>query len=356
MKKMKKILSVFLLLAVLLTMTGCSSSLFSKADVVMLGDYSHKDPGGVTYDSRTVLSNSNFGDTLAELASSSAYPNTLVMDENGNVTGMYDYNATTGLAKGWVNLSTGEYVAYEAGEEVNLGLPDESKLVTFSGAVTLYFVVYAKESTPVESDMYLMLAGTDDKDKVLNAMTDVFGMTFTVESDTVLKCVSDKAAIASEMEMMELTGDTAYVEYLKMNYGVRTDAGENPYKPYDGHQDPTDIKYDQKVVLTASGQAAVGEDEADCISSMTTYLYGKDGDMVAAYTYYESPNKEGADKLAETTSGATRVSDTVLMVVYTGAELNSSIDQYIAYSLVKDHSVSEYARFIEETFMAQVYE
>lgn len=353
---MKKVLSVVLLLTVLLTLTGCSSSLFSQADVVKLGDYSHKDPSGVSYDTRTVLSNTGFGATLAEYASSAAYPNTMVMDESGNVIGMYDYDATTGLAKGWVDISTGEYKAYEAGQEVDLGLPDESKLVTLSGDVTLYFVVYAKDSTPVESDMYLMLASAADKDTVLTAMTDVFGMTFTAESDTVLKNVFDKAAVASEMELMGLTTDTDYVDYLKMSYSVRGEAGDNPYKPYADHKDPTDIAYDQKVVLTASGQAAVGEDEADCISSLTTYLYGKDGDIVAAYTYYESPTKEGADKLAQSTSGATRVSDTVLMVSYTGAELSSSIDQYIAFNLLKDHSLSEYTRLIEETFMAQVYE
>lgn len=353
---MKKVLSVVLLLTVLLTLTGCSSSLFSQADVVKLGDYSHKDPSGVSYDTRTVLSNTGFGATLAEYASSAAYPNTMVMDESGNVIGMYDYDAATGLAKGWVDISTGEYKAYEAGQEVDLGLPDESKLVTLSGDVTLYFVVYAKDSTPVESDMYLMLTNAADKDTVLNAMTDVFGMTFTAESDTVLKNVFDKAAVASEMEMMGLTTDTDYVDYLKMSYSVRGEAGDNPYKPYADHKDPTDIAYDQKVVLTASGQAAVGEDEADCISSLTTYLYGKDGDIVAAYTYYESPTKEGADKLAQSTSGATRVSDTVLMVSYTGAELSSSIDQYIAFNLLKDHSLSEYTRLIEETFMAQVYE
>ena len=353
---MKKVLSVVLLLTVLLTLTGCSSSLFSQADVVKLGDYSHKDPSGVSYDTRTVLSNTGFGATLAEYASSAAYPNTMVMDESGNVIGMYDYDAATGLAKGWVDISTGEYKAYEAGQEVDLGLPDESKLVTLSGDVTLYFVVYAKDSTPVESDMYLMLASAADKDTVLTAMTDVFGMTFTAESDTVLKNVFDKAAVASEMELMGLTTDTDYVDYLKMSYSVRGEAGDNPYKPYADHKDPTDIAYDQKVVLTASGQAAVGEDEADCISSLTTYLYGKDGDIVAAYTYYESPTKEGADKLAQSTSGATRVSDTVLMVSYTGAELSSSIDQYIAFNLLKDHSLSEYTRLIEETFMAQVYE
>lgn len=353
---MKKVLSVVLLLTVLLTLTGCSSSLFSQADVVKLGDYSHKDPSGVSYDTRTVLSNTGFGATLAEYASSAAYPSTMVMDESGNVIGMYDYDAATGLAKGWVDISTGEYKAYEAGQEVDLGLPDESKLVTLSGDVTLYFVVYAKDSTPVESDMYLMLTSAADKDTVLNAMTDVFGMTFTAESDTVLKNVFDKAAVASEMEMMGLTTDTDYVDYLKMSYSVRGEAGDNPYKPYADHKDPTDIAYDQKVVLTASGQAAVGEDEADCISSLTTYLYGKDGDIVAAYTYYESPTKEGADKLAQSTSGATRVSDTVLMVSYTGAELSSSIDQYIAFNLLKDHSLSEYTRLIEETFMAQVYE
>ncbi len=352
---MKKFLSVLLLLAVLLTLTGCSS-LFSQADVVMLGDYSHKDPSGVTFDTRTVLSNSDFGPTLAEFASSAAYPDTLVMDESGNVIGMYDYDATTGLANGWINISTGEYITYEAGEEVDLGMPDESKLVSFTGDVTLYFVVYAKDNTPVESDAYMMLSSADDKDAVINAMADFFGLTFTAESDKVLKYVSDKAALTSEMEMMGLTSGTDYVEYLQMSYSVRTAAGENPYKPYAGHTDPTDIEYDEKIVLTASGQAAVGEDEADCISSLSAFLYGKDGDIVAAYTYYESPNKEGADKLEKSTNGATRVSDTVLMVSYTGAELSSSIDQYIAYSLVKDHSLSEYARFLEETFMAQVYE
>ncbi len=352
---MKKVLSVVLLLTVLLTLTGCSS-LFSQADVVKLGDYSHKDPSGVSFDTRTVLSNSGFGATLAEYASGAAYPDTMVMDESGNVIGMYDYDATTGLAKGWVNISTGEYTAYEAGQEVDLGLPDVSKMVSFAGDVTLYFVVYAKDNAPVESDMYLMLTSASDKDAVLSAMTSVFGMDFTAESDTVLKKVFDKAAVASEMELMGLTTDTDYVDYLKMSYSVRGEAGENPYKPYAEHKDPTDIEYDQKVVLTASGQAAVGEDEADCISSLSTFLYGKDGNIVAAYTYYESPTKEGADKLAQSTSGTTRVSDTVLMVSYTGAELSSSIDQYIAFNLMKDHSLSEYTRLIEETFMAQVYE
>ncbi len=352
---MKRVLSVVLLLTVLLTLTGCSS-LFSQADVVKLGDYSHKDPSGVSFDTRTVLSNSGFGATLAEYASGAAYPDTMVMDESGNVIGMYDYDATTGLAKGWVNISTGEYTAYEAGQEVDLGLPDASKMVSFAGDVTLYFVVYAKDNAPVESDMYLMLTSASDKDAVLSAMTSVFGMDFTAESDTVLKKVFDKAAVASEMELMGLTTDTDYVDYLKMSYSVRGEAGENPYKPYAEHKDPTDIEYDQKVVLTASGQAAVGEDEADCISSLSTFLYGKDGNIVAAYTYYESPTKEGADKLAQSTSGATRVSDTVLMVSYTGTELSSSIDQYIAFNLMKDHSLSEYTRLIEETFMAQVYE
>lgn len=68
------------------------------------------------------------------------------------------------------------------------------------------------------------------------------------------------------------------------------------------------------------------------------------------------PSKEAADKLAESTSDEARVSDTVLMVSYTGDVLSASIDSYISMSLLKDHSVAEYTRLIEETFLSTVYE
>ncbi len=351
---MKKIVSVLLAAVLVFSLTGCS--LFSKADVVKLGDYSHTDPSGLSFDTRTVLKNDSFGDTLSDYASSDAYPDTIMYDESGNPVGMYDYDAATGLAKGWVNVTTGEYTAYAEGEEVDLGLPDESKMVSIPGTVTLYFVVYSKEGTAVECDAYLMLSDASAKDTVIDTMSLTYGMPYTAESDTVLKYVAGSEQIASECESMGLSGDTGYITYLQQSYGVRADAGENPYKPYAEHKDPTDIEYDQKVVLTGSGQAAVDASESDCISSLSTFLYGKDGDMVAAYTYYECPSKEAADKLAESTSDEVRVSDTVLMVSYTGDTLSASIDSYISMSLLKDHSVAEYTRLIEETFLSTVYE
>lgn len=354
---MKKIVSILLAAVMVLGVTGCS--LFSKGDSVKLGDYEHKDPSGLSYDTRTVLKNEDFGTDLADYASADAYPDVMLYDESGNVTGMYDYDPTTGLAKGWTNLADGTYTAYDAGKEVDLGKPDESKLVTLSGDVALYFVMYVKGSEPVESDAYLMLGSSADKDTVLSVMSGVFGMDFTAESDTVLKMVSDKAAIAAEMAnagMTDAVTGEGYIAYLKGSYGVREDAGVNPYKPYAGHQDPTDIEYDQKVVLTGSGQAAVTEDLVDCVASQTDYLYGKDGDMVAAYMYLEGTDKAATDKLAEMYGTAERVSDTAILIAYTGDAMTSVLDAYVGYNVIKDHSVAEYTRMIEETFYSVVYE
>ncbi len=354
---MKKIVSILLAAVMVLGVTGCS--LFSKGDSVKLGDYEHKDPSGLTYDTRTVLKNEDFGADLADYASAAAYPDVVMQDESGNAIGLYDYDPTTGLAKGWTSLTDGTYTAYDAGKEVDLGMPDESKMVTFSGDVALYFVVYAKGSEPVESDAYLMLSSASDKDAVLAAISGAFGMEFTAESDTVLKLVSDKATIATELSNAGMTGDAtsdAYIALLKGSYGVREDAGVNPYKPYAGHQDPADIEYDQKVVLTGSGQAAVTEDLADCVAAQTDYLYGKDGNMVAAYMYLEGTDKAATDKLAEMYGTAERVSDTAILIAYTGDAMTSVLDAYVGYNVIKDHSVSEYTRMIEETFFSVVYE
>ena len=354
---MKKFVSVLMAAAMLLCITGCS--LFSKADMVKLGDYEHTDPSGISYDTRTVLKNADFGGDLADYASSAAYPDTMMRDESGNVVGMYDYDPETGLAKGWTNIADGTYTAYDAGKEVDLGKPDESKMVKIAGDVAMYVVVYAKDGAPVESDTYLMLSDASAKDTVISAMKSTFGIDLTAESDTVLKCVTDKDAIAAEMANAGMTdavtADT-YLEYLKGSYGLREDTGENPYKPYAGHQDPTDIEYDQKVVLTGNGQAAVTEDLADLVVSQTDFLYAKDGDMVAHYFYLEGKDKASTDKLAETYTTSERVSDTVIMVAYTGDTMTTVLDQYMGYNVIKDHSISEYTRMIEETFYSVVYE
>lgn len=354
---MKKLVSVLMAAAMVLCITGCS--LFSKADMVKLGDYEHTDPGGLSYDTRTVLKNTGFGADLAQYASSAAYPDTMMYDESGNPVGMYDYDAETGLAKGWTNIADGTYTAYDAGKEVDLGKPDESKMVTIAGDVAMYVVVYAKDGAPVESDAYLMLTDASAKDTVISAMKSVFGLDYTAESDTVLKCVADKDTIAAEMANSGEEGDVtadSYIDYLKGSYGLREDTGENPYKPYAEHKDPTDIEYDQKVVLTGNGQAAVEESLADCVASQTDFLYAKDGDMVAAYTYIEGKDKASTDKIAESYTNEERVSDTAILIAYTGADMTSVLDQYMGYNVIKDHSIAEYTRMIEETFFSVVYE
>lgn len=354
---MKKFVSILMVSAMVLCITGCS--LFSKADMVKLGDYEHTDPSGISYDTRTVLKNTGFGADLAQYASSAAYPDTMKYDEDGNPIGMYDYDASTGLAKGWTNITDGSYTAFDAGKEVDLGKPDESKLVTIAGDVAMYVVVYAKDGAPVESDAYLMLSDKSAKDTVISAMKSTFGVDVTAESDTVLKFVTDKDAIAAEMAnagMTEAVTADSYLEYLKGSYGLREDTGENPYKPYAEHKDPTDIEYDQKVVLTGSGQASVEEELADCVASQTDFLYAKDGDMVAAYTYIEGKDKASTDKIAESYTNEERVSDTAILIAYTGDSMTSVLDQYMGYNVIKDHSIAEYTRMIEETFFSVVYE
>lgn len=354
---MKKFASILMAAAMLLCIAGCS--LFSKTDMVKLGDYEHTDPDGISYDTRTVLKNDGFGADLSGYASSAAYPDNMKYDEEGNPVGMYDYDPATGLAKGWTNITDGSYTAFDAGKQVDLGKPDESKMVTIAGDVTMYVVVYGKDGAPVESDAYLMLSDASAKDTVISAMKSVFGLDYTAESDTVLKCVADKDAIAAEMATAGVEGDVtadSYIDYLKGSYGLREDAGENPYKPYAGHKDPTDIDYDRKVVLTGNGQASVEESLADCVASQTDILYGKDGDMVAAYTYIEGKDKASTDKIAESYKNEERVSDTAIMIAYTGDEMASVLDRYIGCNVIKDRSVAEYTRMIEETFFSVVYE
>ena len=109
----------------ILGLAGCG--LFSSDNVVKLGDYTHEDPKDLKYDQRIVLKGNNFGTILESMASAAAYPDTTVYDEAGNPVGVYDYDETTGLAKGWMNMADGSFTAFEEGEEVDLGKPDFSK-------------------------------------------------------------------------------------------------------------------------------------------------------------------------------------------------------------------------------------
>ncbi len=356
---MKKICSLALVLALLLSAAGCG--LFSSASSVKLGNYTHNDPKDLTYDQRIVLKNTDFGSYLEENLNVAAYPDTMVYDEEGNMIGLYDYDEETGLAAGWLSMADGSYTAFEKGEEVDLGKPDPSLMVSIPGDVSLYWVVYGSKDAAKAAYLYLFLTDASAKQTVADAMEEFYGLILKEESDTVLTFVQDQDLIDTEFTLWESYGTpvevkdaAAYATILKQNYSVREDSGSNPYKPYEGHSDPTDIDFDEKVVLTGSGEAAVDEQYAKDITCMTDILYGKDGDMVAHYTYFECPSKEAADDLATYFTEASRISDTVLQFSYTGQELQDMLSVYMGYNVLKDASVKEYIRMIEETYYSVI--
>lgn len=361
---MKRILSVLLAAALALSLAGCG--LFSDSSVVKLGDsYTHKDPKGVKYDTRLVLKRDGFGKDLEQAVNVSAYPDSMIYDNDGNVIGIYDYDDETGLAVGWTNMSSGSYTAFAPGEEVDLGKPDESMMIAIPGDVTLYFVVYGNKDSTESAYMYLMLSDSAAKDTVKSSVEACYGVVLTEESETVLTAVQDANYISSQFADMESYGMSfdvksadAYAEILSQTYGVRADSGSNPYKPYAGHSDPEDLDFDQRVVLTGSGAAAVDEKYDGYITSMTDYIYGKDGKVVAQYTYYECATKENSDELMDSGSffNPVRISDTVIQASVTGQDMADIIAAYEGYNVVKDDSVDEYVRMIEETYFSVVCE
>lgn len=362
---MKKCLSLALVLALVLSFAGCS--LFNNSAAVKFDDtHTHSDPQGLTYDERLVLKSDTFGETLQETVNSAAYPDNMIYDDQGNMIGMYDYDPTTGLAVGWTKMEDGSYTAFEKGKEKNLGKPDASKMIEIPGTVTMGCVVYGNKNSAVSAYIYLFLSDASAKKLVEDNMKSVFDMTLTEDSDTVLKCVQDADAIAAQFSQIEQSGEVIsakdaanYADILKQTYGVKDYSGTNPYKPYANHKDPTDIEFDQKVVLTGSGEAAVEEQYVSDISSMTDYLYGNKGEMVAQYTYYECPSKESADKLMEAKAfgdGMTRESDTVIKRAITGKDMQDILTTYKGYNVLKDNSVEEYTRMIEETYFSTVCE
>ena len=361
---MKKLISVMLVLLLSLSLASCS--LFSSDSVLKLGDYTYNDPKDLKYDNRVVLCNDDFGATLADYYNASAYPDTLVYGDDGSIIGMYNYDPETGLAVGWTDLSTGTYTEYEAGNEVNLGMPDESLMISIAGKVSLYFVVYDKDSIANDAWMYVMLGDAADKDNVITAMDGVFGIALTAESDTVLKSEITADSITATFDDMESFGDKvdsrdakAYATVLKQNYGV-SEYGESAsaYTPYAGHEDPADLDYDQRVVLVGSAEMAVDEGYTQDVSLMTTYVYGKNGDTVAVYTYYECPSKDAADELMTVADqfffNPVRFSDTVIQASLTGDEMQEALSQYIGYTVLADKSVDEYVRMIKETYYSVV--
>lgn len=362
MKKGKMLIA--LMITLVLLCTGCSS-LFSNESIVQFGDtYTHNDPKDLTYDERVVLKGDQFQKKIESIVNEAAYPDTMMYDSDGNMIGMYDYDAETGLASGWTNIEDGTYTAFEAGKEVDLGKPDTSKMIEIPGDVTAGMVVYGNKGEAVAAYIYLFLSDASEKDLVKTNAEAAYGLTLTEESDTVLTCVQDAAYIADQFAQEEEMGYTvdkkdasAYADILRQTYGVIEYTGENPYKPYADHQDPEDVTFDERVVLTGSGEAAVDEEYVSDITSMTEYIYGNQGDVVADYTYFECPSKEAADTIQEKCyPKAERVSDTVLLVATKGQDMQDTVAAYKGYNVLKDSSLDDYVRMLQETYFTTIYE
>lgn len=361
---MKKLLALVLVLAMGLSLAGCG--LFSDTSIVKFDEYyTHNDPEGLAYDQRTALMAEGFGNDLENMANAAAYPDSMKYDDAGNIIGMYSYDPETGLASGWTDLSTGEYVE----EEVELGKPDTSLMIHIPGNVSLAAVVYGNQGKAVRACFYCFLSDPAAKELVLSQASNLLGLSFTAETDTVLSCVLEEADIDAEFDLLEaLYGETyddrsaaVYADNLKMTYGLKPYGVVNPYKPYDGRTDPQDISFDEKQILTSSGEYSFADEAIDkAVSARTDVIYGSEGVVVAHYTYLEFSAKEMLDKAMDDAGSnfynPTRLNDTVVVDMLVGKDLDDLVSAYIGYTVLKDNSFDGYVTNVEETYFGMPYE
>lgn len=360
---MKKALAMVLAMVLVLSMTGCG--LFSDDSIVQFEElYTHKDPEGLKYDERTALINRDFGAALEETVNTMAYPDTLRYDEAGNIIGVYDYDPETGLASGWMGTATGEFVA----GEVDLGKPDESLMIHLKGSVVMGCVVYGNEDKAIYACLYAFLSDAADRDTVMTNLEQLYGLTMTAESETVLVCRQDEAFIDDQFrQWQQLYGEdqsdrsaTGYAENLKMEYGL-SNYGVNPYKPCSEMADPTDLTFDDRAILTCKGDYSFTEQSLEKeLTCRTDVIYALDGEVVGHYTYYDFSSKAAADALmaaADTNLyNPVRVSDTVVLDRLVGTQLQDLINAYIGYTVLTDASFEGYIANVEGTYFAMRYE
>lgn len=361
---MKKTLSLLLVLA--MAMSLCACSLFSNESVVQFEEiYTHNDPEGIKYDTRKVMINKDFGFMLEEMVNAMAYPNTMKMDETGNIVGFYDYDAATGMASGYTDIATGEFVE----EEVELGMPDESLMIALNGDVILGVVIYGQEGKAVYNYLYAFLSDAADKDAVMANMEMHYGWTLEPESDTVLVCKEDEAAIDAHFQMwQEMYGQIqsdrsadGYGENLKMDLGLRN-YGVNPYAPTSLAQDPEGLEFDSKQILTSNGTYSFTDSSLEKdMKVRTDVIYGLEGKVVAHYIYYEYNTKEAADRLVNSNGNfycepPVRLSDTVVLDMQDTQTVNDTIQAFIGYGVLSDDSFDSYVANVEESYFLMRYD
>ena len=358
----KKIAALALIGMMVFASTGCS--LFANDAVVKFTDeYQHEDPDDLKGKERVALKCETFDVILEEMVNAEAYPDTTMMDEDGNIIGLYDYDETTGLAMGWTNMTDGTYTAFEPGQELNLGMPDESKMIDIPGAVTLGVVVYGEgeeESAPAMTYVYTFLENPEAAELVTQKMEEVYGVVLTAQDDKTLLGYMDQAYMNDVFEQMEVKdGKTVrtYAALMQQIFAAVEVGTESAFEPYAGHEDPEDLEFDECVVLTAAGQNAMTEEYLDYVPTMTIYLYGKEGKIVGQYIYYECKSPEAAEELIDDEyfmGDMELIDDKVIKETLTGQKLEDMVNLYIGYSVLKDDTLEDYLRMAEETYFASV--
>lgn len=361
---MKRLVAIVLALVMAVSFAGCG--LFSDDSVVKFDElYTHKDPSGLKYDERKAMINKTFGEALEEAVNEGAYPSTIKYGDAGEILGIYDYDPETGMTSGYMDFVTGEFVE----EVVDLGKPDESLMISLKGNVTLGCVIYGNEGKAIEAYLYAFLEDAADKEDVKSNMELYLGYAMTEESDKVLVCKKDSAAIDKQFAdwqeyYMQTQSDrsvTGYAENLKLELGLKN-YGVNPYKPSEGIKDPDNIEFDEKVILTSNGAYSfVDESLEKNLTVRTDVVYGYQGKVVAHYIYYEYNSKAEADKLMNAQEGnfygsAVRVSDTLIQDKLDGRELQDVLASYIGYNILTDDSLEGYVTNVEETYFSMRYE
>lgn len=345
-----------------LTCTGCS--LFTNDSIVKFTDeYQHEDPDDKKGKEKVALKCEAFEGMLEEMVNAEAYPDTMLMDEDGNITGIYDYDETTGLAKGWTDVSDGSYIAFEEGQEVDLGMPDESKMIDIPGSVTLGIVVYGEgetDSAPEITYVYAFLSDPEAADLVTESMEKVYDVSLSAEDDTTLLGYMDTAYMDTQFEMWEMTDNKTvrtYASLMQQTFGAIEVGSESAFEPYEGHEDPEDLDFDERVVLTAAGEAAMTEEYIDYVPSMSIYLYGKEGKIVGQYIYYECKSAEAAEELIADEyfmGNMELVDDSVIQETVVGQDIEEMVTTYIGYNVLKDDTLEDFTRMIKETYFASV--
>lgn len=360
----KKVVSTVMALILVVGLSACS--VFSNENLVKFDEkHSHKDPSGLEYDKRITMKNKNFASQLEGEINQIAMPDTTVVDKDGNMVGMYDYDPKTGKASGWTDFA-GQYNELE--KEVDLGMPDPAKTVKFDGEATLAAVVYGNKDEVKQTSLYVFYTDSKDKDKLIKGMDEIYGIKMEAEGEDTLKASLDEKFIAEEFsreedntkEKIEKKNAETFADILKTGYGLREFGGPNPFKPYAKHEDPKDIKFDKKVTLTGSGAYSLEEKDEGKIKSTTDVVYAKDGNVVAHYCYYEFNSKEDADAVLESYKdlfkGAEKVEDTVIKRVESGEQLEKTLSSMMGYDMIKDKSIEEYVKMIEETYFSSPVE